>query len=59
LAKVAAIHPLGRVGEPEDVAHTIAHLSNNETSGWTTGIAVYLLFIYYLLLLFIIYIFQA
>nr|WP_083779848.1 SDR family oxidoreductase [Anaeromyxobacter sp. K] len=31
-----AFHPSGRVGRPEDVAHTVAHVLSNEAS-WITG----------------------
>jgi len=31
------IHPIGRLGKPEDVAHAILFLANNETAGWITG----------------------
>lgn len=30
-------HPLGRVGEPEEVAESIIFLLDNRLSGWTTG----------------------
>lgn len=33
----AAAHPLGRIGEPEDVAHAIAFLASDEAS-WITGV---------------------
>lgn len=31
-----AFHPIGRVGRPEDVAHTVTHLLSDETA-WVTG----------------------
>lgn len=37
LADVAALYPLGRVGEPEDVAAACAFLASDE-SGWITGV---------------------
>ncbi len=36
LAQVAALHPLGRMGEPEDVAALIAFLASDDAS-WITG----------------------
>jgi NAD(P)-dependent dehydrogenase (short-subunit alcohol dehydrogenase family) len=38
-AATAALHPLGRVGEPEDVARLIVFLAS-EASGWMTGTVV-------------------
>ncbi|CEM01672.1 unnamed protein product [Vitrella brassicaformis CCMP3155] len=34
---IAAIHPLGRIGEPDDIASLAAFLLTNEDSGWITG----------------------
>ncbi len=31
-----AFHPIGRVGRPEDVAHTVTHLLSDD-AGWVTG----------------------
>ena len=36
LAQLAALHPLGRMGEPEDVAALIAFLASDDAS-WITG----------------------
>ncbi|RPK57270.1 3-oxoacyl-[acyl-carrier-protein] reductase FabG [Streptomyces sp. ADI96-02] len=33
---MARLSPLGRVGEPEDVAHTVLHLAS-DASSFTTG----------------------
>ena len=33
----AQMHPLGRIGEPDDVAATIAHLLDPDAAGWITG----------------------
>ena len=33
----AAMHPLGRIGEPEDVTDALAFLLDRERSGWVTG----------------------
>ena len=33
----AAMHPLGRIGEPEDLTDAIAFLLDGERSGWITG----------------------
>jgi meso-butanediol dehydrogenase / (S,S)-butanediol dehydrogenase / diacetyl reductase len=38
-AKVTAMHPLGRLGEPEDVARAILFLASDESS-WITGHAL-------------------
>lgn len=37
--QTARMHPLGRVGEPEDVARMIVYLSS-EASSWMTGVVV-------------------
>ena len=39
LDRVAAWYPLGRVGEPEDVAHAALFLASDEAS-WITGVAL-------------------
>lgn len=33
-------HPLGRVGQPEEVAEAIAFLLDGKTSGWVTGVSL-------------------
>ncbi|HIG75504.1 MAG TPA: SDR family oxidoreductase, partial [Bacteroidetes bacterium] len=33
----AQMHPLGRIGEPEDLAGALALLLDREQSGWITG----------------------
>jgi NAD(P)-dependent dehydrogenase (short-subunit alcohol dehydrogenase family) len=33
----AALHPLGRVGEPEDVAEAVDWLLDADRSSWVTG----------------------
>ncbi|MDT0630792.1 SDR family NAD(P)-dependent oxidoreductase [Rubrivirga litoralis] len=33
----AAMHPLGRIGEPEDLTDALAFLLDRERSGWVTG----------------------
>ena len=33
----AALHPLGRIGEPEDLTDALAFLLDRERSGWVTG----------------------
>jgi NAD(P)-dependent dehydrogenase (short-subunit alcohol dehydrogenase family) len=38
-AKLAALHPLGRLGEPEDVANLILFLASDEAA-WITGQAI-------------------
>jgi NAD(P)-dependent dehydrogenase (short-subunit alcohol dehydrogenase family) len=38
-AKLAALHPLGRMGEPEDVAHMALFLISDQAS-WITGQAI-------------------
>ena len=38
-AKLAALHPLGRLGEPEDIAHLALFLISDQAS-WITGQAV-------------------
>jgi meso-butanediol dehydrogenase/(S,S)-butanediol dehydrogenase/diacetyl reductase len=38
-AKLAALHPLGRIGEPEDIANAVAFLLSDE-AGWITGVAL-------------------
>lgn len=37
VADMESSHPIGRVGEPEDVAEAILFLGDAEKSGWTTG----------------------
>ena len=39
-SNLAAQTPLGRVGQPEDIASTVAFLASDE-SGWITGQAIY------------------
>lgn len=39
LAKLTALHPLGRLGEPEDVAQAVVFLASDESS-WITGQAI-------------------
>ncbi len=34
--KLAALHPLGRLGNPEDIAHAVVFLASDESS-WMTG----------------------
>lgn len=36
-ASVAAAHPLGRIGEPEDIANAVLFLGSNHAAGWITG----------------------
>lgn len=38
-AKVAAMHPLGRLGTPDDVAQTALFLASDATS-WLTGLTI-------------------
>ena len=38
-AKLAALHPLGRLGEPEDIAHMALFLLSDH-AGWITGQAI-------------------
>ena len=38
-AKLAALHPLGRLGEPEDIAHMALFLMSDQAS-WITGQAI-------------------
>lgn len=38
----AAMHPIGRVGEPADVAELCYFLTDNTKSGWLTGQCVVL-----------------
>lgn len=33
---VTALHPLGRLGEPDDIAHALVYLASNEAR-WVTG----------------------
>jgi 3-oxoacyl-[acyl-carrier protein] reductase len=37
--QVAAIHPLGRFGRPEDIADAILYLAS-ESASWVTGITI-------------------
>jgi NAD(P)-dependent dehydrogenase (short-subunit alcohol dehydrogenase family) len=39
LAKLTALHPLGRLGEPDDIAHAVVFLASDESS-WITGQAI-------------------
>ena len=39
LEKLTALHPLGRLGEPDDVAHAVVFLASDESS-WITGQAI-------------------
>lgn len=34
---VAAVHPLGRIGEPDDVANAVLFLGSKQAAGWITG----------------------
>ena len=34
---VRAIHPIGRVGQPQDVSHMALFLADDQLSGWVTG----------------------
>lgn len=36
LAKITALHPLGRLGTPEDIGHAVVFLASDE-SAWITG----------------------
>jgi NAD(P)-dependent dehydrogenase (short-subunit alcohol dehydrogenase family) len=38
-ARLAALHPLGRLGEPEDIAHMALFLMSDQ-AGWITGQAI-------------------
>lgn len=38
-AQTAAVHPLGRIGEPDDVANAIAFLASDKAS-WITGVVL-------------------
>ena len=38
-AKLTALHPLGRMGEPEDIAHMALFLMSDQAS-WITGQAI-------------------
>lgn len=35
---MGAMHPLGRVGEADEIAMAIAHLAHHTASAWTTGV---------------------
>ena len=35
-----AIHPIGRIGQPEDISSMALFLSDGELSGWVTGSAL-------------------
>lgn len=37
LSRLANAHPLGRLGEPEDIANMAAFLLNSQESSWITG----------------------
>jgi NAD(P)-dependent dehydrogenase (short-subunit alcohol dehydrogenase family) len=39
LEKVLRLHPLGRLGEPEDVAWGVVYLASDESS-WVTGVSL-------------------
>jgi 3-oxoacyl-[acyl-carrier protein] reductase len=36
--KQASLIPLGRVGEPEDIANAVAYLADSKLSSWVTGV---------------------
>ena len=31
-------HPLGRIGEPEEIAIAVAHIAHYKMSAWVTGL---------------------
>lgn len=39
LARLAALHPLGRLGQPDDIANAVLFLASDQAS-WITGIAL-------------------
>jgi 3(or 17)beta-hydroxysteroid dehydrogenase len=39
MARFEAVHPLGRIGRPEDIAQAIAYLASDQSS-WVTGVAL-------------------
>jgi NAD(P)-dependent dehydrogenase (short-subunit alcohol dehydrogenase family) len=39
LAKLVSLHPLGRLGKPEEIAHGVVFLVENE---FTTGLNLYI-----------------
>lgn len=40
LESYAKLHPIGRVGESEDVVHAIVYLINDRTAGFVTGVCL-------------------
>lgn len=40
LESYAKLHPMGRVGESEDVVHAIVYLINDRTAGFVTGVCL-------------------